>query len=310
MADTRATSPALVVLAAGGGRRYGGLKQLAPVGPHGETLVEYSIYDALAAGIEKVVLVIHEEQERAFRDKFAGGVADHAEIEFVFQESEVALTSLGTRFKREKPWGTAHAVITAQSRVAGPFIVINADDFYGRSAIGAMARYLREAAASKPGYGALVVYPLRNTLSNFGPVNRGLCELDNEAYLKQIVECRAIRRAGPDGVIITDGGNHPVLHGHELVSMNLWGLCPEVGVRWRQFFQEFLERETSEESEFEIPGNVQRMTEAGELRIKSIQTDEHWFGLTYRDDLADVQGHIASRIDQGVYPDHLFQKKC
>jgi dTDP-glucose pyrophosphorylase len=305
MADKRSTSPALIVLAAGGARRYGGIKQLAPVGPHGETLVEYSIYDALTAGIEKIVLVVRKEQEQAFRDKLAGGVADRAEIEFVCQEPEVSLASLGTRINREKPWGTAHAVITAQSRLACPFAVINADDFYGRSAIGAMARYLRETAAAQPGFGALVVYRLRNTLSNFGPVNRGLCQLDDESYLRRIVECHAIRRAGPDCVIADAPDDHHVLGGDELVSMNLWGFRPDVFVRWRQFFQEFLDGAPSEESEFEIPGNVQRMTDAGELRIQAIKTDEHWFGLTYRDDLAEVQTRIASLIDQGLYPDRL-----
>jgi dTDP-glucose pyrophosphorylase len=305
MADKRSTSPALIVLAAGGGRRYGGIKQLAPVGPHGETLLEYSIYDALTAGIEKVVLVIRKEQERAFRDKFAGGVADAAELEFVCQEPEVSLASLGTHIKREKPWGTAHAVITAESRLSGPFAVINADDFYGRSAIGAMAAYLRETAASKPGHGALVVYPLRNTLSKFGPVSRGLCQLDDESYLRRIVECRAIRRVGPACVVADASEDCHILGGDELVSMNLWGFPPEIFVRWRQCFQEFLERAPSAESEFEIPGNVQRMTDAGELRIKAIQTDEHWFGLTYRDDLAEVRTRIASLIDQGLYPDRL-----
>jgi dTDP-glucose pyrophosphorylase len=296
---------ALVVLAAGGGRRYGGIKQLAPVGPHGETLVEYSIYDALNAGLEKVVLVIRKEQERAFRDKFAGGVAERAEIEFVCQEPEVSLVPCGTGIKREKPWGTAHAVITAQSRLSGPFAVLNADDFYGRSAIREMARYLRETTASKPRYGALVVYPIRNTLSNFGPVNRGICQVDDESYLRRIVECRGIGRAGPDSVVVKAPENHHTLSGDELVSMNLWGFSPEIFVRWREFFQEFVERPRSEESEFEIPRNVQRMTDAGELRIKVIETDEHWFGLTYRDDLSEVQTRIASLIDQGLYPDRL-----
>jgi dTDP-glucose pyrophosphorylase len=305
MADKRSTSPALIVLAAGGGRRYGGIKQLAPVGPHGETLLEYSIYDALTAGIEKVVLIIRKEQEQAFRDKLAGGVADHAEIDFVCQEVEVSLASLGTRIKREKPWGTAHAVITAQPRLHGPFAVINADDFYGRSAIGAMAKYLRETAASKPGYGALVVYPLRNTLSNFGPVSRGLCQLDDELYLRRIVECREIRRAGPDFMVADSSADQHLFGGDELVSMNLWGFHPEILARWRQFFQEFLERAPSEESEFEIPGNVQRMMDSGELRIKAIETNDHWFGLTYRDDLSEVQARIASLIDEGLYPGRL-----
>jgi dTDP-glucose pyrophosphorylase len=305
MAEKRSTSPALVVLAAGGGRRYGGIKQLAPVGPHGETFLEYSIYDALTAGIEKIVLVIRKEHEQAFRGKLAGGVADHAEIDFVCQEPEVSLASLGTRIKREKPWGTAHAVITAQSRLSGPFAVINADDFYGRSAIGAMAKYLRETAASKPGDGALVVYPLRNTLSTFGPVNRGLCQLDDESYLRRIVEWRAIRRAGPNCVVADAPEKQHLFDGDELVSMNLWGFHPEILVRWRQFFQEFLEQTPSEESEFEIPGNVQRMIDSGELRIKAIETDERWFGLTYHDDLLDVQARIASLINQGLYPDRL-----
>lgn len=305
MADKCTIAPALIVLAAGGGRRYGGIKQLAPVGPHGEALVEYSIYDAIAAGIGKVVLVIRRDQERIFRDKLAGGVGNRAEIEFVCQEPEVSVVSLGTRIKREKPWGTAHAVITAQSRLAGPFAVINADDFYGRSAIGAMVEYLGETAASKPGYGALVVYPVRNTLSNFGTVSRGLCQLDDESYLSRIVECRAIRRAGPDRVVADEPEDCRILGGNELVSMNLWGFPLEILVRWRQFFQEFLERAPSVESEFEIPGNVQRMIDAGELRIKAIETKEQWFGLTYRDDLTEVQSRIACLIDQGLYPDRL-----
>jgi len=303
--EKRSTSPALIILAAGSGRRYGDIKQLAPVGPHGETLVEYSIYDAIVAGIEKIVLVIRKEQERAFRDKLARGVAEDAEIEFVYQEQEVSVVSLGTRIKREKPWGTAHALITAQSRIASSFAVINADDFYGRAAIRAMVQYLRETVASHPGYGALVVYRLRNTLSNFGPVNRGICQLDDDSYLSRIVECHAIRRAGPESVIADAPDDYRILGGDELVSMNLWGLRPEMFVRWHQFFQEFLELAPSVECEFEIPGNVQRMMGAGELRIKAIASDEHWFGLTYPDDFSEVRNRIAALIEKGLYPARL-----
>jgi dTDP-glucose pyrophosphorylase len=305
--DTTALS--LVVLAAGGGERYGGLKQLAPVGPHGEAILEYSIHDALGAGFRKIVLVVRKENEQAFRDTFVDRLAEHENVEFAYQELQVVPLLHGASIIRKKPWGTAHAVIAAQPLLAGPFAVINGDDFYGRSAINAMGEFLRETIDSQPGCGALVGYPLRNTLSDHGPVSRGICQVDDHLRLSQVVEWRSIRRAGEVGASVNSHGTQHTFRGDELVSMNLWGFRPEVIVRWNQFFLEFVERkrEMPDEGEFEIPTNVQRMIDIDELQIQVIDTDERWCGLTYREDLVDVQSWIANRIRQGVYPEHLWE---
>jgi dTDP-glucose pyrophosphorylase len=302
------TNFALVVLAAGAGRRYQGLKQLAPVGPHGESIMEFSIYDALAAGFDQVVLVIRREHETMFREKFVDQISDRVALEFAYQESSVAPWTHAALPHRERRWGTAHAVLCARRQVHTPFAVINADDFYGRSAVVKMAAYLRNTIAANPRCGALVGYRLRHTLSDFGPVSRGLCELDENAFLVNIIECHAINPSGHGGMFFDDQGRQHWLGGDELVSMNLWGFHPTLFERWEQNFQEFVARVPSNDSEFEIPGNVQRMIAAGELRIRVLESSEPWFGLTYPEDYLAAKSRIAALVDHGVYPAFLWEQ--
>jgi MobA-like NTP transferase domain len=305
--NCEAAAPALLVLAAGGGRRYGGLKQLAPVGPQGESIMEYSIHDALAAGFTKIVLVVRREQERAFRDKFVARIENRVEIELAYQEMRAgparAILAL-----REKPWGTAHAVLSAQHLIHTPFAVLNADDFYGPTAIAMLGAYLRKMTPARPLSGALVGYPLGNTLSDHGAVSRGICQLNHDHTLAKIVERHEIRRDENGGSFLDEHGNQRRLSGYEIVSMNLWGFPSELFERWQQHFREFIESGPSGDVEFEIPSNVGRMMEADELRVQVLETDEPWCGLTYRDDLPRVRKRIAALVERGTYPPRLWER--
>jgi dTDP-glucose pyrophosphorylase len=303
--SVNSTSLALVVLAAGAGRRYQGLKQLAPVGPGGESIMEYSIFDALSAGFDRIVLVIRREHEEMFREKFVLRIRDRVAIEFAYQGSPLTPLPGAAVPPRQKPWGTAHAVLCARSCIRTPFAVINADDFYGPSAIAKMAGHLKTVAADLH-CGALVGYRLRNTLSDVGSVSRGLCRLDREGFLESIVECHAIHRSGDGGEYADDQGRPHRLGGDELVSMNLWGFPPTLFDRWEQYFQEFVTQSAASGREFEIPGTIQKMIAAGDFRVRVLESDAQWFGLTYSEERVAVESRIAALTENGKYPTPLW----
>ncbi len=270
----------LVVLAAGMGSRYGGLKQLDPVGPSGEIILDYSVSDALKAGFTKVVFVIRRGMLDLFRDTVGSRYEGKLLIEYAFQDLEPLPGGRVAPPGRVKPWGTAHAVLVARTVVRGPFAVINADDYYGPSGFRELASFLKSA---QTGHYAMVGYQLDRTLSDYGSVSRGICRADEEGYLAEITERTAISRTG-EGIIAE--GNPPFkLLGSEATSMNFWGFTPDVFGHLERLFDEFLEdREDDPKAEFYLPGAVSTLITSGEVTVKLLRSQDPWFGLTYPED--------------------------
>jgi NDP-sugar pyrophosphorylase family protein len=290
------TTPTLLVLAAGLGSRYGGLKQLDHVGPYGETIIDYSIYDASRAGFSKVVFVIRRDIEAAFRETVGARFSARIAVEYAFQDLDA--TSSG----RTKPWGTAQAVLVAADAVQTPFVVINADDFYGAQSFRLLSRHFSSGSMDY----AMVGYPLRNTLSPFGTVSRGICEVDSAGYLRAIVERTRIAADG-EHTRNTDGcGITTHLTGDELVSMNIWGFTPAIFPELRDYFARFLARHSNDPSaEAYLPSFVDELITGVRARVRVLQTPDSWFGITYREDLPRVAAGIRALIAAGEYPERL-----
>lgn len=298
--------PVLVIMAAGAARRYGGLKQLAPVGPGGQAIMEYSLHDALAGGFGKAVLVIRPEFEQAFRDKFVDQARGRMEIAFAYQELETSVPERWLPCEREKPWGTAHAVLCAREEVDGPFAVINADDFYGPTALAEMGSFLSSVTPTEPMTGAMIGYQLRNTLSDHGTVSRGVCEHDAQGCLTQIVERHNIARQD-DGGVMQGGDGQPVfVPGDTTVSMNLWGYPRELFLDLEQRFVEFLDGPREATQEYEIPTVTKRLMDEGRMQVQVFKTAERWCGMTYQDDLPVAQQRLTSLVAEGAYPENLW----
>ena len=283
----------LVILAAGMGSRFGGLKQVQPVGPAGELIIEYSAYDALRAGFGRLVLVIRKDIEADFRDSIGRRLESRMDVSYVFQE-----TGAG----RAKPWGTGHAVLAASNAVRGPFAVINADDFYGAAGYQTLAAHFATSADY-----AMVGYPLKQTLSEFGTVSRGLCSTDAAGRLQSITEITKIEQA-VGGARYTDAaGAVKNLTGAEIVSMNFWGFTTQVFPQLEMMFADFQAKHAGDsKAEFYLPTALSTLNERGEARVAS--TDA-WFGITYREDLAASQAAIGALIKAGKYPTPLWQKR-
>lgn len=295
--------PTLLVLAAGMGSRYGGLKQIDPVGPHGETILDYSIYDALQAGFSKVVFVIRKEIEQPFKVAIGSRFDDRIAIDYVYQDLSVA-PGLTAPVGRSKPWGTGHAVLAASNAIEVPFAVINADDWYGRESFSALSRHLQ---ADTREY-AMVGFTLRNTLSEFGSVARGLCQVDGSGLLKNIVELTHIERDGESAISMDSTGSAIHLQGDELVSMNMWGFTPGIFALLRVLFQQFLDRDgASTQAEFFIPSAVNQLIENNLASVRVLRSNESWFGFTYREDYPRVAEEIRSLVRAGYYPEGLWR---
>lgn len=293
----------LVILAAGMGNRYGGLKQFDAVGPGGETIMDYSVHDALRAGFRKVVVVIRRDCEEMFRERVAATFGKRTEVDFVFQELDALSEGFTVPSGRVKPWGTGHAILCAEPKVAGPFAVINADDFYGASAYQALARFLQAPGDTNMLSAAIVGYPLRNTLSAFGAVARGVCRCDGQGFLEGVEELTGVARDG-EGVI---SAGERRLTGDEIVSMNLWGFPSALFGHLRSLFRRFLEtRGDDPKAEFYIPSAVDALIRAGTMRVSVLKTEERWFGMTYREEKGMVVDHIARKIAGGAYPPKLW----
>lgn len=292
----------LVVLAAGMGSRFGGIKQVQPVGPHGELIIEYSAYDALRAGFSRLVLVIRRDIEADFRATIGRRLEQRMEVRYVYQELNSNLPGGLVPSGRSKPWGTAHATLVAQPEVKGPFAVINADDFYGASAY----RTLAEHFAASTDY-AMVGYPLSQTLSEHGSVSRGLCKTTPEGRLASITEITKIEKI-PGGARYTDAsGRVQQLTGNEIVSMNFWGFTPAVFPQLEAKFRTFLERRGDDrKAEIYLPTSISELNETGQARISLHRSADAWFGLTYRDDLASAQASIQALLAKGRYPAPLW----
>lgn len=297
--------PTLLILAAGMGSRYGGLKQIEPVGPSGETILEYSIYDAIRAGFGKVVFVIRESFAAEFKTRFESKLAGKIEIQYVYQEIDKLPDGFSLPEGREKPWGTGHAVLMARNVIHEPFAAINADDFYGAGAYKVMADFLSQSA-QKEVY-SMIGYQLNNTLSDFGGVSRGICKTDDHHFLTKITETHKIRQEGD--TILCESANHETveLSGQETVSMNFWGFHPTVFENIENQFIEFLKTNIEiPKSEFYIPFVVFEMIKTGKAKVVVLKADSPWFGVTYQQDKPFVIEQIQKLTDQGIYPSKLW----
>lgn len=297
----------LVIMAAGMGSRYGGLKQLDPIGPSGETIIDYSVYDALRAGFNKVVFIIKKENEQLVREAIGDRTAKKAEVKYVFQRLETLPAGYCVPTGRTKPWGTGHAVMSCFETVHGPFAVINADDFYGAETFRLLSRWMETAdAAAIPQEYCMVGYRLENTLTENGTVSRGVCELDG-GLLKSITERTKIGRHDGQTAYTEDGETWIPLKADSTVSMNCWGFTEPFLEEARAGFETFLKNGGADglKTEFYLPSIVQGMMQAGRCRVRVLSTSEQWFGVTYRSDKETVMREIAKKAEAGIYPSNL-----
>lgn len=298
--------PTLLIMAAGMGSRYGGLKQIDPVGPNGEIIIDYSMRDAVAAGFGKVVFVIRQYFEDAFREKIGSKLDGLVETAYVYQELESCMDGRSVPPDREKPWGTGHAILVGRDQIQEPFAVINADDFYGPRSIQIIADYLADESRPDNEY-AMVGFILRNTLSEHGHVCRGVCSTDPQDYLQSVVERVKIHKDPPGAVYPGPDGAEARLSGDEIVSMNLWGFRPSVFDHLQRLFEVFVEENRANpKAEFYIPTVVDRLIAEDQVRVKVLTTPDSWFGVTYREDREIAMASIRQRIADGVYPERLW----
>lgn len=301
---TTLTSPTLLILAAGMGSRFGGLKQIEPVGPGGETIIDYSIFDALRAGFGKLVFIIRKDIEDQFREVVGSRFEKRVPVEYVLQELDQIPAPYTVPAGRTKPWGTTQAILMAADVIKEPFAAINADDFYGPEAYRALAGHL---TSGSPDY-AMVGFVLRNTLSKFGSVARGVCQVDGNGYLSDVVEMTAITPDGDKAKETAANGTVIPLSGDEPVSMNMWAFQPNIFPLLKENFESFLQKSGGElKSECYIPNTVNTLVKAGAAKVKVLHTNDSWFGVTYREDHPFVVSSIRSQIDAGVYPEKLWK---
>jgi len=298
--------PALLVMAAGMGSRYGGLKQIEPVGPNGEIIIDYTIHDALRAGFGKLVFVIRHYFEDAFREKIGRKFDRFAEVTYVFQELDAGLGGFEAPPDREKPWGTGHAVLVGRDAIQEPFGVVNADDFYGPNSMRLLADFLRGGGSEEVEEYAMVGFVLRNTLSEHGTVARGVCEHDGSMHLRRVVEYTKIERYGNGARQVGEDGRGTGFSGDEIVSMNLWGFQTSVFGHLKIGVEDFLARRGGDpKAEFYLPAAVDEMIRGGEARVKILPTEDEWFGVTYREDHPVAVSKVRKLIATGVYPERL-----
>jgi len=300
--------PTLLIIAAGMGSRYGGLKQIDPVGPNGEIIIDYSMHDAIQAGFEKVVFVIRHYFEDAFREKIGSKLDGIVETEYAYQELDSCVEGFNMPKGRKKPWGTGHAILVAKDVINEPFAVINADDYYGPNAYQIMKQQLEKMNAEQADEYAMVGYVLRNTLSEYGTVARGVCQHCPDMYMATVTERTSVRKNGDGAVFIDEQGNEQRLTGDEIASMNLWGLGPDIFHHLQQQFNEYLQTHGQEDkSEFYIPSVVDRLVQEGSKKVKILKTHDNWFGVTYPQDKEIAQSCIRKLIEQGIYSEKLWQ---
>jgi len=300
---TNSSAPTLLVLAAGMGSRYGGLKQIDPVGPSGETIIDYSIFDALRAGFAKLVFVIRKDIEDAFRETVGSRFEKRVAVDYVFQSLEAIPEGFTVPAGRTKPWGTTQAILLAEDVIQEPFAAINADDFYGEQGYRELAGHLTSGSSDY----AMVGFILRNTLSDFGSVARGVCRVSPGGDLESIAELTKVERDG-NGARDTDAqGNVTKLSGDEPVSMNMWAFTPAVFDQLRERLERFLETNGADlKAECYIPNTVGELVRDHEARVKVLHTADSWFGVTYREDRPRVVENVRILIARGAYPERLW----
>ncbi len=299
--------PTLLVLAAGIGSRYGGMKQAEPVGPAGETLIDYAVYDALRAGFARVVFVIRREMESAFRESIANRFDTQIPVEYAYQQLDSCTGGFVAPPDRSKPWGTGHAVLVAADLINGPFAAINADDFYGAAAFQQLAEQLRGAKDSSVADYSMVGFVLLNTLSDFGSVARGVCKCDENSFLQKIVEITDIRKDGDRAKYRDDAGKMHPLAGTETVSMNMWGFTPSIFDHLRHGFAAFLQEHGHDPgAEYFLPTQINTLIATGQARVKVLSSQDTWFGVTYPQDKPRVMRAIRKLTARGDYPQRLW----
>jgi choline kinase len=298
--------PALFILAAGMGSRYGGLKQLDGVGPSGETIMDYSVYDAVQAGFGKIVFVIRRYFEQEFREKVVAKYKNSLPVEIVFQELDVLPEGFALNPEREKPWGTNHALLMGKEVIREPFGIINADDFYGRESYELLSQALQQMIGKQRDY-CMIGYLAGNTLSDSGAVTRGECELDANGYLTRISERAKIRRIEGVPCYKDENDSWVQLTDETPVSMNMWGFTPDYFDLSEQRFIDFLNKNQSNlKAEFLIPSVVGDLVGENIIQVKLISTPSSWFGITYPEDRQEVVEKIEHLVKQGIYPEKLF----
>ena len=298
--------PTLFILAAGMGSRYGGLKQLDGLGPNGETIMDYSVFDAMRAGFGKVVFVIRKDFEEDFRRVVLSKYEDHVPCEVCFQGIDCLPEGFTRNPERTKPWGTNHAVLMAKDIIHEPFMVINADDFYGKESFEVMAKFLLDVNGEQGKY-CMAGYRVGNTLSEHGTVSRGVCATDKMGFLTDVVERTAIESRDGHIVFPDENGNEVEIPFETPVSMNMWGFTPEYFTYAEEAFKAFLTENSQElKAEFYIPTLVNDMIKSGKATCQVLDTTAKWFGVTYADDRQMVVDKIQALVDAGVYPNKLF----
>ena len=305
---TELVKPTLLILAAGIGSRYGGLKQLDALGPSGETIIDYSIYDAIRAGFGKVVFVIRENIEKDFKEVFVDKLKSKIEVDYVLQEIDRIPSGFTVPDDRQKPWGTGHAILMAAEKIKEPFAVINADDFYSRSAFMELSGYYKNWSPEQKNDWCMVGFTIGNTLSEHGFVSRGVCKTDKDSFLVDIVERTKIERK-PDGIVFNDEQDtQVVIPENTVVSMNFWGFTPSIFHYLEVGFREFLTRNASDpKGEFYIPVVVNEQIQKKEASVKVLNCTGKWFGVTYREDREQVVNQLMRLVKEGVYPDDLWK---
>ena len=289
----------LLVMAAGMGTRYGGLKQLDPVGPNNETIIDYSVYDAIRTGFSKVVFIIREEFRSEFENKITNKYADRINVEFAIQDLNNLPAGFSCPESREKPWGTGQAILSASKIIDEPFAVINGDDFYGKESFSLISEFYTE---DKNTSFSMVAFQLQNTLSNFGGVSRGICTVNNR-YVENISETHDIVINNNS---ISSSSNKK-LDGLEPVSMNMWGFTPKLFSYLERGFSQFLKLHLNEEkSEYLIPSEINNLIESNEEKVRILKSASSWFGVTYKEDKPFVETQIQDLITSGTYPSKLF----
>lgn len=299
----------LLILAAGMGSRYGGMKQVEAFGPSGETITDYSIFDALRAGFERFVFVISPQMEEDFKTNYVNKFPSHLNVDYVIQSLDNLPQGFILPEDRVKPWGTAHAVLMAKDAINEPFAVINADDYYGRKSYKIMNHFLTQTSLEVPGHYCMVGFQLQKTVSKFGSVARGVCKVDNKGYLAGMVERTKIFLKDDKILFEEENGSLHPLDPMATVSMNLFGFTPDFFSFIEEDFKGFLKmNKDNPKAEIYIPYVVNNHIANGESTMSVLQTPESWFGVTYQDDKPKVLKAIRDLVDQGVYPESLWEK--
>ncbi len=298
--------PTLLILAAGIGSRYGSLKQLDPIGPSGETIIDYSVFDAAKAGFGKVVFVIRESIEKEFKDYFIGRLPESIKVEYVLQEIDKIPEGFSVPEGRVKPWGTAHAVLMAAEVINEPFVVINADDFYGPESFKIVGDFLSSSNNKSIPEFCMAGYLLKNTLSDFGSVSRGICLTNEAENLESVTEITNIEKSNKGIGYFDKENNWNSFTGEEIVSMNFWGFTPEIFNNIHEYFVEFIkENHDNLKAEFYIPLVVTKLIESGIANTKVLKSEAKWFGVTYKEDKENAILKMLELINKGCYPKNL-----